>query len=129
MRSFGWLSIYDLNSCEFPFTDKSYLQNFLKILVEDIMDMKMIGTPQFEYFEDNEYNRERGLVGFSITTIISLSSITIHICDIQKTAYIDIFSCCNLNNKMKKEINELIKLVFKPNGIKKKIIKRGVLIN
>lgn len=124
--SFGWLSIFDLNDCEFPFTDKSYLQNFLKILIEDIMEMKMIGTPQFEYFEDNEYNRERGLIGFSITTIISLSSITIHICDIQKTAYIDIFSCCKLNNEMKKQITDLIKLVFKPNGIKRKIIKRGI---
>ena len=37
--SFGWLSIFDLNDCEFPFTDKSYLQNFLKILIEDIMEM------------------------------------------------------------------------------------------
>ena len=126
VQSFGWLSIYDLHNCEFPFTDKSYLQNFLKILVQDIMDMKIIGTPQFEYFEDNEYNRQRGLIGFSITTIISLSSITIHICDIQKTVYIDIFSCCKLNKEIKRQINELIKLVFKPNVIKKKIINRGI---
>jgi hypothetical protein len=37
-----------------------------------------------EYFEDNEYNRERDIVGYSVVQIISLSNITNHINEISK---------------------------------------------
>lgn len=124
-NNFGTLLIYDLKDIKGNTTDKSYLKDFIEKLV-DIMDMTIIGTPQFEYFPYNAYNVERGLVGYSITAIISLSSITIHICDIQKTAYIDCFTCCRVDNDIKNKINHLINEFFNPDEIYTKEIKRGL---
>lgn len=125
-NSFGWLSIYDLNGCNGLINNKEILLSFLKILVNDIMKMEIVGLPQFEYFPDNSFNRENDLIGYSITCIISLSSITIHICELSKTAYIDIFSCCKLTDDIENDINNLIKSVFNPVEVKGKIIKRGI---
>ena len=55
--------------------------------------MKKKGDTVFEYFPDNDYNRIRDIVGFSVVQVISLSSITLHFNDISKTAYIDVFTC------------------------------------
>jgi S-adenosylmethionine/arginine decarboxylase-like enzyme len=90
------------------------------------MDMDIIGDPTFEYFKDNPYNRSKGLIGYSITCIISLSSITFHICDIQKTAYIDIFTCCKINDDMTFNISNTLKEFFQPSQIRTKIIHRGL---
>lgn len=124
--SFGWLSVYDLKNCKGDINNRLLLSNFLEVLVENVMGMNIIGIPQFQYFEDNEFNRERDLIGYSITCIISLSSITIHICELSKTAYIDIFSCCELNDELDNQILNLIKSVFEPDKIRGKIIKRGI---
>lgn len=124
--SFGWLSVYDLKNCKGDINNRLLLSNFLEVLVENIMGMNIIGIPQYEYFEDNEFNRERDLIGYSITCIISLSSITIHICELSKTAYIDIFSCCELNDELDNQIFNLIKSIFEPDEIRGKIIRRGV---
>lgn len=124
--SFGWLSVYDLKNCKGDINNRLLLSNFLEVLVENIMGMNIIGIPQYEYFEDNEFNRERDLIGYSITCIISLSSITIHICELSKTAYIDIFSCCELDENIENQIFNLIKSVFEPDEIRGKIIRRGI---
>ena len=125
--NFGTLLIFDLKDIEsINSKDKDKLNELLHIMVYDIMKMKIIGSPIFEYFEDNEYNHNKGLTGFSATCIISLSSITLHICDIQKTAYIDIFTCCELNDEMTFNINNTLKEFFEPSQIKRKIINRGI---
>jgi S-adenosylmethionine/arginine decarboxylase-like enzyme len=125
--NFGTLLIYDLKDIEsIKSTDKKKLNGLLHIIVETIMNMNIIGEPVFEYFEDNYYNRSRGLIGYSITCIISLSSITFHICDIQKTAYIDIFTCCKINDDITFNISNILKEFFEPSQIRTKIIHRGV---
>ena len=124
--SFGWLSIYDLKGCKGNISNVKILSNFLEVLVENVMGMNIVGTPQFQYFQDNDYNRERDLVGYSITCIISLSSITIHICELSKTAYIDIFSCCELDESIENQCLNLIKSIFEPDEVRGKIIRRGI---
>lgn len=126
MSSFGWLSVYDLKGCKGDFDNPIMLKNFLHVLVENVMGMNIVGIPQFQYFEDNDFNREKDLVGYSITCIISLSSITIHICELSKTAYIDIFSCCELDESIENQCLNLIKSVFEPDEVRGKIIRRGV---
>lgn len=123
-KNFGSLLIYDCKNCKGEINDKKILSSFLDNLVEGIMNMKIINKT-FEWFDDNSYNRQRNLVGYSITAIISLSSITIHICSQLKTAYIDIFTCCNIDENDKNKILDLIKKVFKPDLIKGKYIERG----
>lgn len=123
-KKFGSLLIFDLKEVSGDTTDKITLNHFINTLVYDIMEMSIIGTPQFEYFPYNAYNIQRNLVGYSITTIISLSSITIHICDIPKTAYIDIFTCCEIDNTIIDKIESLIREVFKPTTIYHKQIDR-----
>jgi S-adenosylmethionine/arginine decarboxylase-like enzyme len=126
-NNFGSLLIYDLKDIEsVKSKDKEELYELLHIIVEEIMEMNIIGEPIFEYFEDNEYNRRKGLVGYSITCIISLSSITFHICDIQKTAFIDIFTCCKIDEDITFNISNTLKRFFKPSQIRTKIINRGV---
>ena len=127
-KNFGSLLIYDCKNCKGEINDKKILSSFLDNLVEDIMDMKIINKT-FEWFDDNLYNRQRNLVGYSITAIISLSSITIHICSQLKTAYIDIFTCCNIDENDKNKILDLIKNFFKPDLIKGKLINRGSNMN
>ena len=49
--------------------------------------MKRKGKLIVETFEENEFNIENDLVGFSIVQIISLSNITLHINFISRTVY------------------------------------------
>ena len=123
---FGSLLIFDLNGCEGQLDNREILQEFINELVIDIMKMKIIGETQFAYFKPNLFNVQNDLVGYSITTIISLSSITIHICELSKTAYLDIFTCCAIDKNMLIEINNLIQSVFKPSSLNTRTILRPI---
>lgn len=123
--TFGTLLIFDLKDCKTSdLNKKDILQRFIDVLIEYVMDMKKIGDTQFQYFEDTPFNRANDLIGYSITQIISLSSITIHICEISKNVYIDIFTCCPITDKIKEDILELIMMTFKPSSIENKYILR-----
>jgi S-adenosylmethionine/arginine decarboxylase-like enzyme len=74
-----------------------------------------------EVFEDNEFNRIRDIVGYSVVQIISLSNITIHINFISKTVYLDFFTCGELNDS---KVIKLFQNYFKPEITKKIIIYR-----
>lgn len=126
LKPFGTLLIFDLKGlkCKNTLDNRPKLQRFIDILVEEIMGMKKIGSTQFEYFPSNEFNIENDLVGYSITQIISMSSISIHICDISSKAYIDIFTCCEITDKILKDIDELICFTFKPTEINFKTFER-----
>lgn len=124
--SFGSLIIYDLKHCLNTnyLCDKKMLQYMIDELVIKIMGMKKVGETVFEYFEPNEFNIKHGLVGFSITQIISMSSITIHICEGSNDVYIDIFTCCKINEEIINKIKSLINGIFNPNSYKFQIISR-----
>lgn len=126
--SFGSLIIFDLKNClnkTFSKDDKELLQEFINNLVE-LMDMKKIGNTQFEYFEPTDFNISNGLVGYSITQIISMSSITMHICEGSglNNIYLDIFTCCKITDVLIIKIKELILTTFRPTSYTNNIIGR-----
>jgi S-adenosylmethionine/arginine decarboxylase-like enzyme len=119
-KPFGKHLIIDANDCKKELKEKDHIQMFINTLI-DKLDMKKKGETIFEYFEDNDYNRERDIVGWSVVQIISLSSIVIHINEISKTIYLDVFTCGDLD--------ELIVILhfsyyFEPSNIKTQIIIR-----
>lgn len=124
-KKFGTLLLYDMRDCKGEINDKKELSLFLDNLIEDTMGMSIINKT-FEWFDDNAYNRARNLVGYSITAIISLSSVSIHICSQSKTVYIDVFTCCNIDEVMIDKIEYLIRQVFKPDELRTKVIDRGI---
>ena len=119
-KPFGYMLMLDASGCVGNITCKDHIQNFINNLV-DLMEMKKKGDTIFEYFDDNEYNRERDIVGYSVVQIISLSNITIHINDISKTIYLDIFTCGLLDET---KISILFCDYFKPNKLKKNMLIR-----
>jgi len=117
---FGKLLILDCDDCKGIIDHKNYIQTFIDNLVEE-MGMKKKGDTIFEYFEDNDYNRQRDIVGYSVVQIISLSNITIHINEISRTMYLDVFTCGDLNEE---KVISLVNDYFKPTKIKNKVITR-----
>ena len=117
---FGKELIIDADDCKGNITDKDYIQKFINELVETL-GMKKKGDTIFEYFENNDYNRTRDIVGYSVVQIISLSNITLHINEISKTFYVNIFTCGELDD-LKAIL--LFSEYFKPMKMKKQIIIR-----
>jgi len=119
-KPFGKELILDCDDCQGNITSKDIIQEFIDILVKEL-DMKKKGETIFEYFEDNEYNRERDIVGYSVVQIISLSNITLHINEISKTVYLNLFTCGNMNED---KVVFLFNNYFRPMKVKKQILIR-----
>ena len=98
-KPFGKHFIIDADDCLGELKERKHIQEFIDVLVSKL-DMKKKGETVFEYFEDNDYNRERDIVGWSVVQIISLSSIVIHINEISRTLYLDVFTCGDLDELM-----------------------------
>jgi len=119
-KPFGVIFMLDADGCEGIIDHKNYIQSFIDELVK-LMGMKKKGETIFEYFEDNDFNRERDIVGYSVVQIISLSNITLHINEISRTIYMDVFSCGELDDT---QITLLFSDYFKPQKLKKQRIIR-----
>jgi S-adenosylmethionine/arginine decarboxylase-like enzyme len=118
---FGTHLILDANKCdEIKIKDLDNINDFIIGLCE-IGNMKRKGNLIIEEFEDNEFNRDNDLVGYSIVQIISLSNITLHINFISKTIYFDFFTCGEV---LESKIIKLFKYHFEPEITKKIIIYR-----
>ena len=119
-KPFGKHFIIDAGGCEGELRDRSHIQDFIDTLVAKL-GMNKKGETIFEYFEDNDYNRERDIVGWSVVQIISLSSIVIHINEISKTIYLDVFTCGDLDDLM---VTLHFSEYFRASKIKKQVITR-----
>ena len=119
-KPFGTHLILDADDCQGKINDRKHIQSFINTLVEE-MGMKKVGETIFEYFEDNDYNRERDIVGYSVVQIISLSNITIHINEISKTVYLDVFTCGDFDDT---KIGLIFSDYFQAQKIKKRILTR-----
>jgi S-adenosylmethionine/arginine decarboxylase-like enzyme len=119
-KIFGTELLMDCKNCSGSINDKNNIQSFIDELVLK-SDMKKKGDTLFEYFEDNEYNRERDIVGYSVVQIISLSNITLHINDISRSLYLNFFTCGNINESL---VVSLIKQYFCPDKFKLIILDR-----
>jgi len=118
---FGSHLILDATGCdEYKIRNIENINEFINKLCI-IGNMKRKGRLIVEEFEDNEFNRNNDLVGYSIVQIISLSNITLHINFISKTIYMDFFTCGELyTNRVIKLFNDY----FNFNNYKKIIIYR-----
>jgi S-adenosylmethionine/arginine decarboxylase-like enzyme len=119
-KPFGKHFIIDADDCLGELKERKHIQEFIDVLLSKL-DMKKKGETVFEYFEDNDYNRERDIVGWSVVQIISLSSIVIHINEISRTLYLDVFTCGDLDELM---VTLLLSEYFRPKKIKKQMITR-----
>ena len=119
-KAFGVHYILDADNCEGEIKDRKHIQDFIDTLISKL-GMKKKGETVFEYFEDNDYNRERDIVGWSVVQIISLSNITIHINEISRTIYLDVFTCGELDDLT---VSLLFSDFFKATKMKKQIIYR-----
>lgn len=109
-KIFGQELIIDAYKCLGNINNKEWIQLFIDELVLKT-GMKKKGETIFEYFEDNEYNREKDIVGFSVIQIISLSNITLHINEISKSIYLNFFTCGELNENL---VLKIFKNYFNP---------------
>jgi S-adenosylmethionine/arginine decarboxylase-like enzyme len=114
-KPFGVVLMIDADNCKGNITSREHIQLFIDKLVET-MGMKKKGDTIFEWFEYNDYNIKRDIVGYSVVQIISLSSITMHINEISKTIYLDVFTCGDLDDT---EVSLLFSDFFKPTKMKK----------
>ena len=119
-KPFGTHLILDADDCQGKINDRKHIQSFIDTLVKK-MGMKKVGETIFEYFEDNDYNRERDIVGYSVVQIISLSNITIHINEISRTIYLDVFTCGDFDDT---KIGLIFSDYFQAQKIKKRILTR-----
>ena len=118
-KAFGVHYILDADDCKGEIKDRKHIQDFINTLVSKLGMKK--GETVFEYFEDNDYNRERDIVGWSVVQNISLSNITIHINEISRTIYLDVFTCGELDDLT---VSLLFSDFFKATKMKKQIIYR-----
>lgn len=125
MKTFGTLMTFDCGECNGLIDNKQIIDDFISKIVNG-MNMKRIGEPTYEWFEDTPFHRENDLIGYSVTQIISLSSITLHICSISKSIFIDVFTCCKVNDLIVDMITHNINISFNPKTIIKKQINRYV---
>ena len=119
-KIFGQELLLDAYNCQGFLNKKEYIQLFIDELVLKT-GMKKKGKTIFEYFEDNEYNRERDIVGYSVVQIISLSNITLHINEISKSVYLNFFTCGELNDKL---VVKIFKNYFHPEHFRISIVER-----
>lgn len=123
MSKFGSLIILDSVDVNENLNNRYELDKFIDDLVT-LMNMKRIGLPAVEWFPDTQFNRERDLIGYSYSQIISLSSITIHCCSISRRMFIDLFTCCEINHIMVEQMKAILNSHFKPRLINLQIIDR-----
>jgi len=121
--SWGHHLIIDANDCNGNITNKDHIEDFINNLCI-IGKMEKKGETIFEYFEDNKFNRDNDLVGYSVCQIISLSNIVLHINFISKTIYFDFFTCGSLKTDL---IHSLFMNYFNPKTIKKIILNRDAI--
>lgn len=119
-KIFGEELLLDAYNCLGKIDNKKYIQLFIDELVLK-SNMKKKGDTIFEYFEDNEYNRERDIVGYSVVQIISLSNITLHINEISKSIYLNFFTCGELNDEL---VVDIFKKYFDPEHFRISIVER-----
>jgi len=99
MSYFGYHLMLDCNGCDIE-AMKSYdvCYGFIKELVPAI-DMIAAGEPIIEYLLPDDPK-----AGYSIMQLITTSSITAHLMELDGTAYFDVFSCKEYDIETAKQI-------------------------
>ena len=88
-RPFGWQLLLDLYDCdEYKIRSRDEIVRFVVELCNRI-NMRRFGEPLIEHFG---YEKPE-TVGYSLVQLIETSAIVGHFSEMQRAAYLDIFSC------------------------------------
>jgi len=118
MSYWGYHAMFDCAACDKNLiTSEENIYNFIKELVPAI-DMVAFGEPMIKHFATHDPDK----AGFSFVQMIETSSITGHLVDKNGDAYIDIFSCKEVNLEVSQE---MIKKYFKPEKIRLNFVTRS----
>jgi S-adenosylmethionine decarboxylase len=118
MEYWGQHLLLDCASCDIgKVTSKENVYNFIKELVPAI-EMVAFGEPMVEHFTTHDPDKS----GISFFQMIETSNISGHLVDMNGDAYIDIFSCKDVNVDIAVEI---VKKYFKPEKIRINFITRS----
>jgi len=83
----GIHTILDITECTDRIAERDTIEQYVKTLCDDILDMKRFGEPTIERFGDGDK------YGYTLVQLIYTSSITAHFAEDTGSMYIDIFSC------------------------------------
>jgi S-adenosylmethionine/arginine decarboxylase-like enzyme len=115
--SWGYHLLLDLRACsKEAIRDAETIRQFTVDLVEAI-DMKAYGEPILAHFAEHKAEA----AGWSLVQLIETSSITGHFCDLSGDAYLDVFSCKEI------DVDAAVALVeerFAPERITKSLLIR-----
>ena len=112
---FGYEYIADCGYCNY---DKIHSLKNIHAFIDELCaktHMKKMGELHYHYLEDNEYNKEKDITGYSVCQFIQTSSIVLHLCEESRNVYINFFSCKPFNIKT---VEALIKIYFEPDTIR-----------
>jgi S-adenosylmethionine/arginine decarboxylase-like enzyme len=102
-------------SCEFDLlNDEQYLRDFVKEMLV-ATDMKPWGEPLIARLTDDDGTFPDALSGFTVVQLLHTSNLTLHICDLTRTLYFDLFSCKRFSQE---KAIDVIKKFFDPQGVR-----------
>lgn len=108
-KPWGYHLILNLSGCNENICTKEGIATFVKELV-DAIDMKAYGEPLIEHFA--EHSEEAA--GYSLVQLIETSAICGHFSDLNRDAYLDIFSCKHFE---KETAVAVVDKHFAPSGV------------
>jgi S-adenosylmethionine/arginine decarboxylase-like enzyme len=102
-----------------------HIEAFITELCEKT-EMKKWGKIHALCLEDDEYNREHDIVGYSVCQFIQTSSIVGHFCETTNTMYLDFFSCKHFKED---DVIQLVIKYFRPMKVKHQTVMRDAIHN
>lgn len=118
MNAWGIHTIIDLKGCPLDkVTDGNLIRKFIKALIVKI-DMVPLWPLMLDYCETHDPKK----YGWSFVQMIQDSNITGHFCDIDGSAYLDVFSCKDYDPK---DVESLVIAYFQPKEILVRVLERG----
>ncbi|MDD5503955.1 MAG: S-adenosylmethionine decarboxylase [Candidatus Omnitrophica bacterium] len=101
-KTYGYELIMDLSDCDLGvISSKKKLKEYVDTLCK-LIKMKQFGKTLIPYFGSNAAYTK----GYSLVQLIETSSITGHFSEFWKTAYINIFSCLEYDEKKAREFTK-----------------------
>lgn len=115
-NAWGYHLMVDASGCDVNLiNDRDNIYNFVKQLIQDI-DMTAHGEPIIEYLLPGDPKE-----GFSLLQLITTSNIAAHFMKLDGTAYFDVFSCKEFDDKVALDV---IENFFKPKNIRVQYVTR-----
>ena len=114
------LDCSELSCDEHLLNDIDYLKQFVKAMLV-ATDMKPWGEPTIARLTEDDGEFPDCLSGYTVVQLLHTSNMTLHICDLAKTLYFDLFSCKKFSQE---GATEVINKFFSPKAIRTSYLTR-----